>query len=160
MKYTTRQILRNQYRILRQLENSTEYDDIISALESGITSYYRDDTIALDEISDEIQSHTVDVMIMYDTLIANDPAIEFPGFCGHDQTDNMAVVTYIVKHNNGWDESIFLDGTYCKDSHGLTLDTYYHNKLNRFNEVKEKHRDLPLNYALDAIDIQYILHGN
>lgn len=111
----------NQYEILNHINPSSTYEQHIEALKSGFTHFYADIVDSLsNEVSDEVQKFTIDVLNMYRamhnfSLNAKDEkllaSVVFEGF------DSTTEFEY-------WDLSNFL---LCK--------------LNRFKEIKDNKGD-------------------
>lgn len=106
-----RLILANQYKILKILENTSEYDEIIKILEEGYEIFY-DEILGhiFDELPESEGQFVLDILSFYDIVvepykqknpndheIINHPYSYFKGFDGNSETKYMAFVRFLIE---------------------------------------------------------------
>ncbi len=111
-----RLLLINQYTILQHLEETDEYDDVITVLRDGYEIHY--DT-AVDHISPGVSmadcEFVLEVLQMYraiedykrdakDPEVENSPFSHFAGFDGNNEGSLLSFVRFEIGKDNNWDE--------------------------------------------------------
>ena len=106
-----RLILANQYKILKKLENTSEYDEIIKILEEGYEIFY-DEILAhiYDELPKSECQLVWDILSFYDTIVEpykqnnpNDNEIinhfysYFKGFDGNSEAEYLCFVRFLIE---------------------------------------------------------------
>lgn len=107
----------NQFKILKKLENTDDYDENIQILEEGYSFFYRNIFEHLYEDLSEADCKFVrDVLSMYRTIerykedskdvgIAKRPFSHFAGFDGNEESHLLSFALFELSKDNSWDES-------------------------------------------------------
>ncbi|MCA9623146.1 MAG: YfbU family protein [Myxococcales bacterium] len=110
-----RRLLINQFEILKKLEDTDEYDRLITILEEGYSSLYRDVLINLwDELPEADCNFVFEVLLMYRALedyyedkgdeeLKKNPSAKFSGFDGNNETHLMSFAQFLISQPGHWD---------------------------------------------------------
>lgn len=139
-----RLILVNQYKIMKQLTDSEsekkEYDNMITALESGFELHYQDcfGFMGESDMSEKECREVLDILEMYRGIIYSYQAlirdqkpttlkpkdVMFPGFDGNNEYKQLSYVRYFIVDLDRYSEIQELNQTDNYNSHCRYLDRY------------------------------------
>jgi len=144
-----RLMLVNQFSILKAIEKTKDYDEVIQVLREGYEIFYREGLLGLhDPVSDSDCRFVLDVLSLYraielykeqtpsDKDARKAPWAHFLGFDGNNESGYMSFARFLIKTQRKFQEQLVYEKVTDEyNSHAPTL-SMYREMLTRWTEMR------------------------
>jgi len=162
---TERLILSNQYKLLKVMEDTDEYDEFIEILENGYEIFYDEIFMNIfDELPASCGQFVLDILCFYEAVefykrdnphddeIINHPYSCFKGFDGNNETKYMTFAGFLVFSQHRFEIlKKYANTTNQFNSHMPMLDTYQ-KMVNLWDSKYNKKYGLERDEILDVLN--------